>query len=202
MKYIVTIVIVLAVLIAGAFLYAWSGMYNIAATKPHWSLTSSVIDMVRDRSIEAYSQDIQRAGPGGSELKDTFFSHYHGMCRLCHGAPGHRPEEFAMGLYPQPPEMTSGEIQTEFSETEIYWIVEHGLKLTGMPAFGPSHDEEDLWGLATLAGAMPGMSPEQYNQRVQRAGSHAGSGQSHEKPEGEAGSDHHGEGETEGHGET
>ncbi|MCF8039088.1 MAG: cytochrome c [Desulfohalobiaceae bacterium] len=202
MKYLVTILIVLAVLIAGAFLYAWSGLYNMAASKPHWNLTSSFIEMVRDRSIETHSQDIQRPGAGGTELKDTFFSHYHGMCRLCHGAPGYRPEEFAMGLYPKPPEMTSGEIQTEFNQVEIYWIVEHGLKLTGMPAFGPSHDEEDLWGLAALARAMPGMSPEQYNQRVQRAGPHAGSGQSHEEPEGESGSGRHGEGETEGHGET
>ncbi|MFW6055044.1 MAG: c-type cytochrome, partial [Thermodesulfobacteriota bacterium] len=150
-----------------------SGHYNMAATKPHWNLTSSYIDLLRDRSIKAHSQDIQKPAAGGSELRNTFFSHYHGMCRLCHGAPGHRPQEFAMGLYPKPPEMTSGEIQSEFSEAEIYWIVEHGLKLTGMPAFGPSHDEKDLWGLAALAKAMPGMSPEQYNQRVQRAGSHA-----------------------------
>ena len=39
MKYLLTIVVVLAVLAAGAFLYAWSGIYNIAATQPHWAVT-------------------------------------------------------------------------------------------------------------------------------------------------------------------
>jgi mono/diheme cytochrome c family protein len=62
--------------------------------------------------------------------------------------------------------MTSGYIQRKRSDGEIYWIVKHGTKLTGMPAFGPTHDEQELWGLVALAKEMPRMSPEHYRQLV------------------------------------
>lgn len=41
--------------------------------------------------------------------------------------------------------MVAGHIQDERSEAEIFWIVKNGLKMTGMPAFGPPHSEEQLW---------------------------------------------------------
>ena len=59
MKYVLIIVIVLFVLAAGALLYAWSGIYNIAVTEQHWPVTKSFMKMVRDRSILARSDDIK-----------------------------------------------------------------------------------------------------------------------------------------------
>ncbi len=168
MKYLWTVIIVLVVLGLGALLYAVSGTYNIAATEPHWKATKLFIDMVKDRSIEAHSKDIQTPDLNNPKLKKTAFPHFHEMCRLCHGAPGYTREEFAEGLYPSPPSLTSGNIQQELSEPEIYWILKHGLKMTGMPAFGPTHSDEILWGLVALAEEMPTLSPEQYRQMVEK----------------------------------
>jgi len=170
MKYLLTIAIVLAVFTVGAVLYVWSGIYNIAATEPHWSFTSSFIETLRDRSIALRSKNIQAPNLDDPKLKQAAFPHYHEMCRLCHGAPGYPPEEFARGLYPSPPIMTSGNIQKEFSEAEIYWIVKHGIKMTGMSAFGPTHKGEELWGLVALAKEIPEMSPEQYQEQVEEMG--------------------------------
>ena len=170
MKYVLTIVIVFAVLIMGGLLYVWSGSYNIAATEPHWSITLSLIDTLKDRSIEVRSKDIHPPNLGDPKLKELAFPHYHEMCRLCHGAPGYLPEEFATGLYPSPPSMTKGDIQKELSDAEIYWIVKHGIKLTGMPAFGPTHKDETLWGLVALSKEIPKMTPEQYQLRVKEMG--------------------------------
>lgn len=164
MKYISTVVILLALMGLGAIIYAWSGVYNIAATAPHRGITSSFIEILRDRSIAARSDDIQAPDPDDSKAREAGFPHYHGMCRLCHGAPGFQREEFAEGLYPSPPSMTSGHIQEKRSPTEIYWIVEHGIKLTGMPAFGPTHSEEELWDIVAFAENVPRMDPEQYRR--------------------------------------
>lgn len=158
--------IVLIVLVLGAFLYAWSGLYNISATEPHWAITSSFVEMLRDRSIHAHSDGVQAPDLSDPKLKEAAFSHYHEMCRLCHGAPQYAPEEFAKGLYPAPPIMTDGHIQAERSQDQLYWIVKHGLKMTGMPAFGPTHDEKELWGLVVLAREMPHMTPERYRQAI------------------------------------
>lgn len=119
------------------------------------------------------------------KLKLTAFSHYHVTCRLCHGAPEYEPEEFAKGLYPAPPSMTSGHIQKARSEAEIYWIVKHGIKMTGMPAFGPTHEEKELWGLVALAEEIPEMSPEQYRQQVKAASSKGEKGPEHTHGESE-----------------
>ena len=155
MRYFLTIVIFLAVVTAGLALYVWSGYYNIAATSPHWNITLSLIDTLRDRSIEVHSKGIQAPNLDDPKLKELAFPHYHEMCRLCHGAPGYSPEEFAPGLYPSPPSMTSGKIQQALKDTEIYWIVKHGIKMTGMPAFGPTHTEKIMWGLVALAEEVP-----------------------------------------------
>jgi hypothetical protein len=102
MKYVLTIVIAGAVVGAGILLYAWSGIYNIAATKPHWGITFSFIEMLRDRSIKVRSDDIKTPNLDAPKLMEATFSHYHEMCRFCHGAPEYPPVEFAKGFYPPP----------------------------------------------------------------------------------------------------
>jgi mono/diheme cytochrome c family protein len=170
LKYFLTAAILVVVLGLGAILYAWSGVYSIAATEPHWAATSSFISMVRDRSIAVRSDSIDVPDMDDPQYRQAAFSHYHGMCRLCHGAPGYPVNEFARGLYPAPPDMRSGGIQKARSEAELYWIVKHGLKMTGMPAFGPTHDETELWGLVALVAQMPGMVPARYAQGIEAAG--------------------------------
>jgi hypothetical protein len=190
MKYLLTAGIVLACLAMGAIVFAWFGIYNIAATEPHWGITSSFIAMLRDRSITVRSKDIQVPNLNNAKLKEKGFPHYHEMCRLCHGAPEYQPAEFAEGLYPPPPRLAAGHIQQELSDAEIYWIAKHGLKMTGMPAFGPTHDEEELWGLVVIVKEIPRMSAEQYRHLVEstKAGEESGHGHSHGQPEKQEGS--------------
>ena len=142
------------------------------------------------------SDDIRVPDLDKAKLQQAGFSHYHEMCRLCHGAPEYPIEEFSKGLYPEPPSMTSGNIQKTRNESEIYWIVKHGIKMTGMPAFGPTHKDEEVWGLAALANEMHEISPEQYRQTMQAAGleGEKGLGHTHEEPKRGKDSDHgHGE---------
>ena len=182
MKYVLGIVITLAFLGVGTLLFAWSGFYNIAATEPHWGITKSFIEALRDRSISVRSGDLQVPDLDDSKFKEAAFSHYHEMCRLCHSAPGYRPNEFSKGLYPAPPLMMSGDIQKSLSDAEIYCIVKHGIKLTGMPAFGPTHEEPELWGLVALAKEMPQMDSEQYRQLISKEGE-TGHGHTHGESE-------------------
>jgi hypothetical protein len=168
MKYVLGIVMTLAVLGVGVLLFAWSGIYNIAATKPHWGITLSLIEMLRDRSISVRSDDVSESDLDNAKLMEAALIHYHEMCRFCHGAPGYQPKEFAKGLYPHPPSMTSGHMQEERSHAEIYWIVKHGIKMAGMPAFGPTHTDSELYGLVTLTVEIPHMSAEEYRRQVQK----------------------------------
>ena len=82
------------------------------------------------------------------------------MCRLCHGAPGIPAEVFAQGLYPAPADLLSGSIQQEWKDNQLYWIVENGLKLTGMPVLR-SLTQQGNAHRSTVAflKRLPGMTP-------------------------------------------
>ena len=54
------------------------------------------------------------------------------------------------------------EAATEWTTEEIYWIAENGIKMTGMPAFGPHHGPEEIAALAAFVSQLPGLSPEDY----------------------------------------
>ncbi len=205
MRYVLTVVIAAVVVGAGALLYAWSGAYNIAATEPHWGITSSFIEMLRDRSIEVRSEDIGGPARGALDFGNAAVSHYHEMCRYCHGAPGYRASEYAEGLYPSPPDMTTGHIQEEWGDGAIFWIAKHGIKMTGMPAFGPTHTDEDLWELVALVDRIPEMSQVRYQRLVREAASemkaengHTHGGTQEKESEDAQG---HGHGETDSHGD-
>lgn len=105
--------------------------------------------------------DLDRA-----ELQRHAMPHYQEMCRYCHGVPEYAPKEFASGLYPSPPEMTDGHVQEEWKSSQIYWIIKHGIKITGMPAFGPTHSDKEIWGLAAITEQVPRMTSDQYRQSL------------------------------------
>ncbi|MBW2147605.1 MAG: cytochrome c [Deltaproteobacteria bacterium] len=99
--------------------------------------------------------------------------HYIAMCRVCHGAPGYALSEIAQGLYPEPPTLTSKDVQ-ELTDAQLYWIMKNGIKMTGMPAFGKTHQEEDLLGMLALVRRLPTIQHEDYDAMLEAAGQRGG----------------------------
>jgi mono/diheme cytochrome c family protein len=69
-------------------------------------------------------------------------------------------EEWASGMRPRPPELV--EVAGEWEAREVFWIAKHGIKLSGMPAFGPTHEDATIWNIAAFVKALPAMTPEEY----------------------------------------
>ncbi len=164
---------VVAVLIALAG-GTWSGVYNVSALSPHWDVTLKIIDIARDRSIIMHSANIRVPPLDDPKLAAKGSTEYHEMCRYCHGAPGQPSEPFAQGLYPAPANLFSGDIQKQWKDNQLFWILDNGLKLTGMPAFGPSHDRETLLGMVAFVNRLPEMTPEQYKAATRTSGETSG----------------------------
>ncbi len=180
MKYFLTIIAFTVVVGIGVLLYAWSGTYDIAATDPHWETTVAFLNLVRDRSVAVRSDGIDVPDLDAlHDRKEAAISHYHGMCRHCHGAPGVSRNEFAEGLYPSPPDLTSGNVQKMRGQTELFWIIKHGIKMSGMPAFGPTHDTKELWDLVALTRAIPQMRATQYREMARNGTEAAADGHTH-----------------------
>lgn len=178
-------VVVLAVAIAA---YVWSGSYNVAATAPHWEMTVRLMTLVRDRSVAVHSEGITVPSSNNPKLHEIGFEHYHAMCRLCHGAPGYSSSETGKGLNPTPPSLASLAVQ-KLTDAELYWVIVNGIKMTGMPAFGPTHDDEELLGIQTFLRRLPNLKPEEYDLMVGQSGLMEGNENPHDHGHGHE--DHH-----------
>lgn len=174
MKTILTTLLTLAVLaVFGGFAFIYSGAYNVAATNKHSSLVRWILHTTMEKSVERRAQNINP--PANITLSDpktieTGFMHYNEMCVICHGAPGIEPGEAHDGLNPTPPALA--EHAKEMSAGELFWVVKNGIRMTGMPAWGPTHSDDKIWAMVAFLKALPGITPAQY-KTMQAAASQA-----------------------------
>lgn len=176
--------IVVPVVVAGILLTGWAGvrtgLVNVGADEPHWPATAALLEWVRDGSVAARSAVLEAPDLADLALIRDGAGHYGSMCEGCHLAPGIADTELRAGLNPRPPALAEpGRDRTAAAD---FWIVKHGLRMTGMPAWGASHDDRGLWALVAFVRQLPAMSGDDYRVMTGRAarepghGDHAGGG--------------------------
>ncbi|WP_421705656.1 c-type cytochrome [Alloalcanivorax xenomutans] len=150
----------------GGTLFLYSGWYPMGADDPHNRLTYWVLETLRERSIARASADIevpddlaspQRLLAGGADYND--------MCAGCHLKPGRESSDFTLGLYPSPPNLTQLHHKEDNADTRArrrFWIIKHGIKASGMPAWAPGHDDERIWNMVAFLEQLPELSSEQF----------------------------------------
>lgn len=177
MKILLAVLVTLLVMVGAATAYVYSGFYNVAATVPHTGLVAGMLHELKERSIESHAVENATA-PTDSAMLARGFHEFEEMCVTCHGAPGVEPSAIGRGMRPEPPDLA--EAAEEFSDAALFWVVKYGIKLAGMPAFGPTHSDSTLWGIVGAMRQMPDMTAEEYQARVsESAGAAAESGHSH-----------------------
>jgi hypothetical protein len=158
--------------ILGAFLLAvaafvsvvFIGIYHVGATDRHTKPVEWILRTTMKNSIRYHAKDIQV--PDLLNLLDPlyareFYGHYSAACQTCHGAPGQKANPWLV-IYPEAPDLTKKEVVEQWSDAELFWILKHGIKDTGMLALGPTHTEADIWGITALVRQLPDMSAEEY----------------------------------------
>lgn len=175
-----TLVISAAVglLVAVPILLIYSGTYNVAASEPHFGAVASVLKIIQLNSVRAHASSITVPEPFEIGSEAAGLHHYAAMCVGCHGAPGMEPNEIGRGLYPAPTDLS--ESVKELSKGELYWIVKNGIKMTGMPGFGKTHSDADLWGIVSFLQRLPQLTPQDYQTMLSAMNEgHAGHAHDH-----------------------
>lgn len=149
-------------------LFIYSGIYNVAATEPHTGFIYWVFNTTMKNSVQSRADQVEVPPLSDPSLMKKGFMHYRETCVTCHGAPGVKPSGIGKGLMPEPPDLAKS--AENWTPAELYWIIKHGIKMTGMPEWGSAHKEEDLWALAAFVKRLPELSPEQYQTMEQEAG--------------------------------
>jgi mono/diheme cytochrome c family protein len=145
---------------AGGAAFLFSGVYDIGADVPHTKPVFWLIDHFRNRSVDAHAESVKpppnladpRRVTDGARL-------YAEMCTGCHLAPGLKRTELSRGLYPKPPQLAYG---TDLTQAQQFWVIKHGIKLTGMPSWGKSHTDDDIWNLVAFLKKLPDLDPDQF----------------------------------------
>jgi mono/diheme cytochrome c family protein len=153
--------------IALAALFVYSGVFDVAADVPHSAFVYAVMEAVRDRSVAVRTKDIQVPSLNEQNLIAEGAGHYEAMCVDCHLAPGVKDSEIRDGLYPQPPNLTE---RLDASPAEMFWVIKHGIKMSAMPAWGKTHDDQTIWGVVAFLQKLPELSPDEYRVLVRPSG--------------------------------
>ncbi|MYZ48933.1 c-type cytochrome, partial [Propylenella binzhouense] len=157
---------VLALQGVGAVLFAYSGLYNVAASAGHWPITRWFLHMAMESSVRTYSYLAPEPPPlDDPALVARGLGHYAGGCEPCHGAPGDKPTAISRGMVPVPPFLPS-EV-AKWSPEELFRLVKHGLKFTGMPAWLTQRRDDEIWAMVAFLEAMPGMPLAEYRARAE-----------------------------------
>lgn len=171
MKILLTVLITLLMALAiGAAVIHGGGLTNFAADEPHSSLIDGAIIFARERFIAARSKDLEVPELDDPARLADGAAHYVPMCAGCHLGPGTQDTEIRRGLYPQPPNLAqpSGHAgghdhsDRATGAKRQFWIIKHGIKMTGMPAWGTTHSDDEIWGLVAFLQKLPQMSSEEY----------------------------------------
>src|SRR5215471_3946832 len=151
-----SLLIAAVVFLLGAAPVIFAGLYDVAATTPHWSATSWLLETTRTRSVKAQAAGIV-VPPGLTDPAKVIIGveHYAAHCAVCHGAPGVPKGDIARGLNPSPPDLAKA--ARLYTSAELFWIVKHGIKMTGMPAWN-GHSDAELWATVSFVKKLPGMS--------------------------------------------
>src|SRR5919199_2966652 len=157
-RFLLGVVVTLLVLAAAGFAVVFTGGYDVAATSPHTQPVYWALDTTRVNAIHRMAADVRAPGSLTDEQARRGYKTYSEACVYCHGAPGADPEPWSAGMLPEPPYMP--DVAKNWSDGEIFWIVKHGIKMSGMPAFKLS--DEQIWDVVAFVRRIPDMSEDAY----------------------------------------
>ena len=156
-----------AILVLGALGAAgvlFSGLFNVAATVADSPPLKWMFVTVREGSIKYHARDIQAPAVADAAHVANGFKVYREDCVMCHTPAGRQPSPMALGFNPQAPSFE----ENDMTAAQLFWVAKNGIRFTGMPAWGPSRSDQDLWDAVGFLMTLPKMSPADYDALDQR----------------------------------
>jgi cytochrome c553 len=157
------IILIVLVLIVGVAIAAGvSILHNgLSARATPTALEAFIAQHAHRLSIPSDARNMHNPMPASEENLKAARDHFADHCATCHGNDGRGDTMYGKGLYPKPPDMTQARTQS-LSDGEIFWIIENGVRFTGMPAFGGGHgSQDDSWKLVLFIRHLPQLRDEE-----------------------------------------
>ena len=137
---------------------------GLSARSQPSALEAAIAGAMRKMAMPGALRDAKNPVPNSPEALREGMLHFADHCAICHGNDGSGDTMLAHGMYPKPPDLRARGTQ-EKTDGEIFFIIENGVRLTGMPAFGGKGGEhgspEDSWKLVNFIRHLPALTAEE-----------------------------------------
>jgi mono/diheme cytochrome c family protein len=161
MKKILAILLAVIVLAAlGGTAFVWSGVYNIAASSQHTQPVYSLLERTMHQSVRLRASAIEPPALNVPGMFERGAACYRAHCEQCHGGPGVAQHAFALGMQPLPGPLVNA--PSRWEARDVYWIIVHGITMSGMPAWKYRLHDSDIWSTVAFVERMPLLSAVQY----------------------------------------
>lgn len=137
-----------------------SGLVPIKASSGHWRVTRWFLTFAMQRSIDTYSMPIEAPPLSDPMLVQKGAGAYENNCRVCHGSPKLPHPPVAQHMLPRPPYLPN--VLSEWESEELFHIVKHGLKFTGMPAWPSQQRDDEVWAVVAFLHELPKLDQNSY----------------------------------------
>lgn len=174
-------VFLIVVVLAVGFWLTFAGRGFSAREKPSW-LEEFLARNARKIATPVDAKELRNPVPPTEENARAAQAHWVDHCAICHSLDGSGDTAIGSNLYPPAPDMRDAHTQ-ELSDGELFYIINNGIRLSGMPAWGGQHSDEETWQLVSFIRQLPNLNEGEIRQLQQLAGGegsdHGGGGHQH-----------------------
>lgn len=155
----VVVVVATALAIAAA---AWALFLRggVSAKPDPPRLETELARHARSLLVPTSARDLRNPLPATAEVLAEGRAHFADHCASCHANDGGGDTPLGRGLYPRAPDMRRTATQ-QLTDGELFWIIENGVRFTGMPAWGEPGRESESWELVHFIRRLPGLTAEE-----------------------------------------
>jgi mono/diheme cytochrome c family protein len=140
--------------------YVKSGIYDVAASKPHTKFTEWLTHETMIHSVRSHAKGIVAPSTAAPDQLLRGFCAYETHCVACHGAAAVARQPWISGMEPQPPYLLDA--ADRWKPRELFWIVKNGIKMTGMPSWRDELDDRQIWEVVAWLKASRELPPQTY----------------------------------------
>jgi mono/diheme cytochrome c family protein len=151
--------------IAAVVAFVWIGSRGISAKATPGTVETVLARTMQGLAIPRSARDLTNPVARSPEIIADGMAHYADHCAACHANDGSGETELGLGLYPKPPDMRLEPTQS-LTDGELFYIIENGIRLTGMPAWssGTEEGKDATWHLVHFIRELPRLTPEQLEE--------------------------------------
>ncbi|MEZ5843417.1 MAG: c-type cytochrome [Hyphomicrobiaceae bacterium] len=160
-----------AIALVAGVLFAWSGLYNVAASSGHLAVTRAFLEFGMSSSVRTQSLGVSTR-PLDDELAALGAGHFAAGCAPCHGSPADRANPIVRAMLPEPPNLVPR--VGDWKDRELFWIVKHGIKYAGMPAWVSQNRDDEVWALVAFLRKLPLADTGTYERQTRRPDTDSG----------------------------